>query len=175
MVLQALNNLSDDHAEFQIRDRLSLMRFLDLGLEDTVPDAKTIWLFREHLTEARAMDDLFARFDKHLTKSGYIDMGGQIIDATIVATPKQRNTDGEKADIKAGKVLQAWKDKLAKLRQKGRDARWTVKYSRAKQKPDGSKHAIDIAIPAFGYKNLCRHLPSPWADPAMKELQRIKL
>lgn len=153
LVLQALYNLSDDQAEFQIRDRLSFMRFLGLGLEDTVPDAKTIWLFREHLTEARAMDNLFARFDKHLTKSGYMAVGGQIVDATIVAAPKQRNTDGEKADIKAGKVPQAWKEKPAKLRQKDRDARWTVKYSKAKQKPDGSKHAIDIAIPAFGYKN----------------------
>lgn len=153
LVLQALYNLSDDRCEYQIRDRLSFMRFLGLGLEDAVPDAKTIWLFREHLTEARAIDNLFARFDKHLARSGYLAMGGQIVDATIVAAPKQRNTNGEKADIKAGKVPQAWKDKPAKLAQKDRDARWTVKYSKAKQKPDGSKHAIDIAIPAFGYKN----------------------
>ena len=80
-------------------------------------------------------------------------MGGQIVDASIVSAPKQRNTDGEKADIKAGKTPQAWKDKPAKLAQKDRDARWTVKYTKAKQKPDGSKHAVDIAIPAFGYKS----------------------
>ena len=153
LVLQALYNLSDDRCEYQIRDRLSFMRFLGLSLEDAVPDAKTIWLFREHLTEARSIDKLFARFDKHLARSGYLAMGGQIVDATIVAAPKQRNTNGEKADIKAGKVPHAWKDKPAKLAQKDRDARWTVKYSKAKQKPDGSKHAIDIAIPAFGYKN----------------------
>ena len=153
LVLQALYNLSDDRCEYQIRDRLSFMRFLGLSLEDAVPDAKTIWLFREHLTEARSIDNLFARFDKHLARSGYLAMGGQIVDATIVVAPKQRNTDGEKADIKAGMVPQAWKDKPAKLAQKDRDARWTVKYSKAKQKPDGSKHAIDIAIPAFGYKN----------------------
>ena len=126
---------------------------MGLGLGDKVPDAKTIWLFREHLTQGRAIEKLFTRFDKHLAKSGYLAMGGQIVDATIVAAPKQRNTDGEKADIKAGMVPQAWKDKPAKLAQKDRDARWTVKYSKAKQKPDGSKHAIDIAIPAFGYKN----------------------
>ena len=64
----------------------------------------------------------------------------------------KRNTDGDKADIKAGMVPQSWKDKPAKLAQKDRDARWTVKYSKAKQKPDGSKHAIDIAVPAFGFK-----------------------
>ncbi len=153
MVLQALYSLSDDQAEFVINDRLSFMRFLGLSLGDKVPDAKTIWLFREHLTQARALDNLFTRFDKHLAKSGYLAMGGQIVDATIVAAPKQRNSDGEKADIKAGKVPEGWKGKPAKLRQKDRDARWTVKYSKAKLKPDGSKHAIDIAIPAFGYKN----------------------
>ncbi len=153
MVLQALYNLGDDQTEFLINDRLSFMRFLGLGLEDTVPDATTIWLFREHLTQARTVETLFARFDKHLAKSGYLAMGGQIVDATIVAAPKQRNTDGEKADIKAGKVPQGWKDNPAKLAQKDRDARWTVKFSKAKPKADGSKHAIDIAIPAFGYKN----------------------
>ncbi|TJW49566.1 MAG: transposase, partial [Mesorhizobium sp.] len=54
MVLQALYSLSDDQAEFQIQDRLSFRRFLRLGLGDKVPDVKTIWLFREHLTQARA-------------------------------------------------------------------------------------------------------------------------
>ena len=40
----------------QIRDRLSFLRFLGLGLGDPVPDAKTIWLFREQLTRAGAID-----------------------------------------------------------------------------------------------------------------------
>ncbi|QND69598.1 IS5 family transposase (plasmid) [Mesorhizobium loti] len=153
MVLQALYGLSDDQAEFQIQDRLSFMRFLGLGLGDRVPDAKTIWLFREHLTQAGAVDNLFARFDKHLGKAGYLAMGGQIVDATIVAAPKQRNTDAEKTDIKAGKVPDEWKDKPAKLRQKDRDARWTVKFSKAKMAEDGKVQQRDIAIPAFGYKN----------------------
>ncbi|RWB09338.1 MAG: transposase [Mesorhizobium sp.] len=130
MVLQALYSMSDDQAEFQIQDRLSFMRSLALGLGDRVPDAKTIWLLREHLTQARAVENLFARFDKHLTKARYLAMGGQIVDAMIVAVPKQRNTDAEKADIKAGKVPDAWKGNPAKLRQKDQDARWTVKFSR---------------------------------------------
>lgn len=153
MILQALYGLSDDQAEFQIQDRLSFMRFLGLGLDDKVPDAKTIWLFREHLTQAWAVENLFARFDKHLTKAGYLAMGGQIVDATIVAAPKQRNTDAEKAEIKAGKVPDAWKEKPAKLRQKDRDARWTVKFSKAKAAEEGKAQQRDIAIPAFGYKN----------------------
>ncbi|WP_425476052.1 transposase [Mesorhizobium yinganensis] len=154
LVLQALYSLSDDQAEFQIMDRRTFGRFLGLlDAGDRVPDAETIWLFREHLTQARAVENLFARFDKHLTKAGYLAMGGQIVDASIVAAPKQRNTDAEKADIKAGKVPDAWKDKPAKLRQKDRDARWTVKFSKAKAAEDGKPQQRDIAIPAFGYKN----------------------
>lgn len=153
LVLQALYNLSDDQAEFMIQDRLSFMRFLGLGLSDRVPDAKTIWLFREHLAQARAVENLFARFDKHLAKSGYLAMGGQIVDATIVAAPKQRNTEGEKADIKAGKIPEDWTEQPAKLRQKDRDARWTVKFSKAKANEAGKTKQRDIAVPAFGYKN----------------------
>lgn len=159
LVLQALYNLSDDQAEFQIQDRLSFMRFVGLGLADKVPDAKTIWLFREHLVEAGAIQNLFARFDKHLAKAGYLAMGGQIVDATIIAAPKQRNTEDEKAAIKAGEVPEAWKDKPAKLRQKDRDARWTVKFSKAKPAAEGKPQHIDIAVPAFSYKN---HVSIDW-------------
>jgi Transposase domain (DUF772) len=151
MVLQALYSLSDEQAEFQIQDRLSFMRFLGLGLGDKVPDLKTIWLFREHLTQARAVENLFARFDKHLSKAGYLAMGGQIADATIVAAPRQRNSDAEKANIKEGKVPDEWQKKPAKLRQKDRDVCWTVKFSKAKVDEEGKTKQRDIAVPAFGY------------------------
>ena len=154
LVLQALYDLSDDQAEFVINDRLSFMRFIGLGLGDKVPDAKTIWLFREHLVAARAIDNLFARFDKHLSKSGYLAKGGQIVDATLIAAPKQRNSDGEKAAIKEGKTAEEiWPDEPAKAAQKDTDARWTVKFSKAKPEADGMVRQRDIAIPAFGYKN----------------------
>ncbi|MGK9086152.1 IS5 family transposase [Brucella intermedia] len=71
LVLQALYSLSDDQAEFQTQDGLSFTRFLGLGLGDKVPDAKTIWLFREHLVHAGAIENLFARFDRRLSKAGY--------------------------------------------------------------------------------------------------------
>ena len=60
LVLQALYNLSDEQTEYQVLDRLSFMRFLGFELHDTVPDARTIWLFREQLTEANAAEQLFA-------------------------------------------------------------------------------------------------------------------
>jgi transposase, IS5 family len=78
----------------------------------------------------------------------------QILDATIVPAPKQRNTDAEKAAIKEGRVPSDWKP--AKVAQKDRDARWTVKYSKVKVKPDADPRAakpVALAIPMFGYKN----------------------
>ena len=102
------------------------MRFLGFGLSDRVPDARTIWLFREKLTKAGAIGPLFERFDATLRQSGYIAMAGQIVDASLIAAPRQRNTQDEKA-IKDGRIPDDWKDKPAKLRQKDRDARWTVK------------------------------------------------
>ena len=157
LILQAAHGLSDERTEYLIKDRLSFMRFLGLGLADAVPDANTIWTFREALTRARmtgkpAIEVLFKAYEAALTKAGFLAMGGQIIDASIVAAPKQRNTDGEKRDIKAGRIPEAWKDKPAKLAQKDRDARWTVKWSKAKPADDGSPR-VDLAIPAFGYKN----------------------
>ena len=153
LVIQAANNLSDERAEFLINDRLSFMRFLGLTLADRVPDARTIWLFREKLTKAGAIKPLFERFDTVLREAGYIAMGGQIVDAALIAAPKQRNTADEKAAINQGRIPEAWKAKPAKLRQKDRDARWTVKFSKAKQRADGTKPATDIAIPTFGYQN----------------------
>src|SRR6267142_1664127 len=78
VVLQSLYNLSDEQTEFLIRDRLSFMRFLDLGLEDAVPDATTIWLFREALVESGLIDKLFDRFSQHLRVKGYIARGSQV-------------------------------------------------------------------------------------------------
>jgi len=153
LVIQAANNLSDERAEFLINDRLSFMRFLGLSLSDRVPDARTMWLFRERLTKAGAINALFDRFDTALRAAGYIAMSGQIVDASLIAAPRQHNTDDEKKAIKEGRIPDSWGDKPAKLRQKDRDARWTVKFTKAKPREDGSLPSVDLAIPVFGYQN----------------------
>jgi transposase, IS5 family len=56
LVLQTLYTLSDDQTEYQLKDRLSFMRFVGLALHDAVPDAKTIWLYREQLARAGAAE-----------------------------------------------------------------------------------------------------------------------
>lgn len=94
LVLQRMNNLSDDRLEYQVRDRLSFMRFLGLDLAGVVPDAKTLWAFREELKENHLIDRLFARFDECLraleVALEVALKSGQIIDATFVSMPKQR-------------------------------------------------------------------------------------
>jgi transposase, IS5 family len=131
VVLAALYNLSDEQLEIQVRDRLSFMRFLDLGLHDPVPDATTIWLFREALVEAKLIDKLFELFDRHLAGKGYIARGGQIIDATIVSAPKQRNSREENETVKCGETPKDWEQKPAKNAQKDTDARWTKKHGKS--------------------------------------------
>ena len=137
IVLCELYNLSDEQFEYQLRDRLSFMRFLGLGLEDRVPDATTVWLYREQLVQAEVVGELFDAFDAHLKAQGWLAMGGQMIDASIVPVPKQRNGRDENAAIKAGETPKGWDDKPARRRQKDTDARWTKKH--------GKSH--------YGYKN----------------------
>ena len=87
LVLQSLYNLSDDAVEYQVRDRLSFMRFLGLSIGDRVPDAKTVWLFREQLGEAKLVKRLFKKFDRYLREQGFKARKGQIVDASIVSVP----------------------------------------------------------------------------------------
>jgi IS5 family transposase len=113
------------------------MRFLGLELHHAVPDATTIWLFREALVKAGKIDALFDLLKQHLEAKGFIARGGQIIDATIVEAPKQRNTREENEQVKNGETPEAWEKKPAKNRQKDKDARWTKKHGKS----------------YFGYKN----------------------
>src|SRR6201988_1196731 len=70
LVIAAMDNLSDERAEFLINDRMSFMRFLGLTLADRVPDARAIWLFREKLTKAWAIEPLFAALRRGATGVG---------------------------------------------------------------------------------------------------------
>ena len=137
LVLQSLYNLSDAQAEYQVRDRLSFTRFLELGIEDRIPDGTTLWLFREKLAKAGLIEKLFAQFGRHLEAKGYIARGGQMVDATIVPVPRQRNSREDNETVKAGKTPAEWEKKPAKNRQKDKDARWTKKHNKS----------------FFGYKN----------------------
>lgn len=129
LILQSLYNLADEQLEFQVRDRLSFMRFLGLGVEDRVPDATTVWRFREDLKELNLIERLFHRFGTHLEREGLQARSGQIIDASIVRAPIQRNSRDENQRIKQGEVPEDWND--AKREQKDVEARWTKKHGKS--------------------------------------------
>ncbi len=127
LILQRYYNLSDEQTEFQIRDRLSFMDFLGLRIGDRIPDAKTIWLFKERLSESNLAQILFDTFTQKLIKNGIVAKEGSIVDATFVTVPKQRNTREENSQIKKGKTPQSFKNNPNKKAQKDCDARWTKK------------------------------------------------
>lgn len=127
LVLQHLYNLSDEELEFQIRDRSTFMRFLGLQPEATTPDRNTIWDFRELLVKADMGKSLFVDFELHLQEKGYSARKGQIVDASFVEAPRQRNSREENEAIKKGEVPPTLSQNRACLRQKDLDARWTKK------------------------------------------------
>ena len=112
--------------------------------------------YREQLVRAGALKRLFARFDRVLREKGYLAMGGQIVDATIIEARRPRLTQAEKETIKGGGVPAEWKP--ARRAQIDRDGRWTLKRGKKRQGPaagGGQKRAMlsELVIPAFGYKN----------------------
>ena len=135
LVIQDLFGLSDDQLEYQIEDRRSFQRFLGLNKHERSPDAKTFWLFKERLTKGDLIKELFTDFHHQLNCSGYIARKGQIVDASIVPAPIQRNSRDENQQIKAGDVPADWSEN--KKRQKDTEACWTKKHGKS----------------YFGYKN----------------------
>ena len=139
LVLQRMYNLSDEQAEYQIIDRLSFKNFLGLASGDKVPDARTIWAFKEQLVKKNIFGLLFDDFDKFLREKKLILNQGVIIDGSFVEVPRQRNSREENKAIKAGHGDGLWagEEEKNKRRHKDTDARWGQK--------GGQNH--------YGYKN----------------------
>jgi IS5 family transposase len=134
LVIQKYSNLSDEKTEYAILNDLTFMRFLGLHFNDNVPDARTIWLFREKLQE-NVHSLLFEKLNEMISSHGLRAKEGQIIDATFVQTPKQHMSKKEYTTIKQGKTPEEWSTK--KTIHKDKDARYTKK---------GNKNY-------YGYKN----------------------
>ena len=137
IILQRYFNISDDQTEFQIKDRLSFMDFLNLELSDKIPDAKTIWFFKDQLCKKGLTEKLFDLFTVTLNSKGIIAKEGSMVDASFVDVPKQRNNREDNTVIKKGAVPISLAKNKYKLAQKDTDARWITKYN--------ERH--------FGYKN----------------------
>jgi len=188
LVLQSLYNISDAEMERQMLDRLTFMRFLGLGIGSRIPDEKTIWLFRDQLKQSALFDALFKQFDGFLRGAGFEAKKGQIVDASIVETPRQRNTREENEKIKKGEKIEDWKE--AKRRQKDVDARWTEKndktfygyknhiqvdvkhkFIRSYDVTDASVHDSNVFFPLLDPDNTSADV---WADSAYRSGETIE-
>jgi len=137
LILQRYYNLSDDQIEYQINDRMSFMRFLNLTISDDIPDSKTVWNFREQMVNLKLVDVVFDLFLKELEQLGLVVNEGKIIDASFIEVPKQRNSREENKQIKNGETPNSFDENPNKKEQKDLDARWTKKNN----------------VSYYGYKN----------------------
>ncbi len=138
VILQRYYNLSDDQIEYQINDRMSFMRFLNLTISDDIPDSKTVWNFREQMVNLNLVDVVFDLFLKELGQLGLIVNEGKIVDASFIEVPKQRNSREENKQIKNGETPKSFDENPNKKEQKDLDARrWTKKNN----------------VSHYGYKN----------------------
>ena len=135
LIFQSLHNLGDEDTERELLKNLLARRFVGLSGRQFGPDFTTIWRFRDALTRAGVLEALHEAFHKQLDDMGFQASKGQIVDASIVPAPKQRNSRKENEAIKAGNPPADWSE--AKRRQKDVDARWTKKNEQSH----------------FGYKN----------------------
>ena len=136
-VRQRYYNLSDEQTEYQLHARLSFQKLLGRTLSDSVPDQKTIGLFRDVLIRRGQVKPLFRRFEKHLHDAGLMGREGKMIDASCMDGPRQRNSREENEAIKQGKVPESFQQKENRMEQKDVAAR-------------GAKQGEDVHD---GYKN----------------------
>lgn len=127
LILQRYYGLGDTQIEYQILDRLSFKKFLGLESGDKVPDEKTVWLFRENITNIGLVEIIFKQFTEFLESKNLIMNEGKMVDASFTVAPRQRNTKEENTKIKEGNGNELWNDQPNKKRHKDIDARWTKK------------------------------------------------
>lgn len=127
LILQRYYGLGDKQIEYQIIDRISFKNFLGLETGDKIPDEKTVWAYRESLTNEGLVEELFNQFKNYLETKELIFNEGQLVDASFTIAPRQRNTREENEKIKNGEGNDLWNDKPHKKCHKDIDARWTQK------------------------------------------------
>jgi IS5 family transposase len=128
--LQSLYNLSDEECEHQVLDRMSFQRFCRVDGLLNIPDARTLWMFKQRLAKGslggRA---IFDTVSLQLQQHGYIPRGGQIVDASIVQAPITQANSQEREALNQGEAPQGWSKK--RLKHTDRDARWTKKHGKS--------------------------------------------
>ena len=85
---------------------------------NSIPDAPTVFFFRERLRKAGVIEELIELFEAYLRSQDLQARGGQIIEATLVPVPKHRNTREENKEIKAGRLPEAWDENPDRVQQR---------------------------------------------------------
>ncbi|HFD12962.1 MAG TPA: transposase [Crenotrichaceae bacterium] len=129
LVLQQLYGISDEGLEYQLLDRLSFQRFCSLRDSSSIPDARTIWAFRERSYKAGGANVLFEAVQHQLQQYGFHACGGQIIDASLVKALIHHVRKNEKKSRKKAQIPSGWN--TARQRQKNTDASWTKKQGKS--------------------------------------------
>ena len=91
----------------ELRGRRSLLQCLDL-IESSIPDARTIWLFRDSLAQAGAGTLVYEQVQQPLQQHGYVARCGQIVDASLLQAPVQRNKREEADTVGEGMMPLSW-------------------------------------------------------------------
>lgn len=130
LFIQSLYNLSDEDCEYQVLDRMSFQHFCRLDGALHIPDARTLWSFKQRLVQGglggRA---IFDEVSQQLQRHGYIPRGGQIVDASIVQAPITQANKDEREALNDGRAPEGWSTK--RLQHTDRDARWTKKHGKS--------------------------------------------
>jgi IS5 family transposase len=83
LVLQSWYGLADEMVEEECRDRLKFQNFL--GYPSSVPDAKTIWLFKERIAKEDVKErELWAELQSQLGRYRVAVKKGQMKDAVLI-------------------------------------------------------------------------------------------
>ena len=130
--------LSDESVEDMANSNLHVMRFLDLALEDDVPDHSVLSRFRTQLTKANAWDSLLSEVDRQIQSLNVSVSSGCHVDASITHSPRKPKTkptyeivnDQDERDDEPDAQAQM---KVIEVMQPGVDseARWTKKGGKA--------------------------------------------
>jgi IS5 family transposase len=86
------------------------------------------------------------------SRSEWLAMGGQIVDAILIESRRPRLTKAEKDILKGGGASSEWKP--ARRAEIDRDGRWTIRRGRQRETPtDGHECQPEVAAPMFGHKD----------------------
>ncbi len=106
-------------------------------------------------------------FAPALAAAGFLAMrAGQIIDASIVAAFEAAQHRGREATSRKAAFRRNGRRSRPSSRQKDRDARWTVKYTKAKPSADGAPRLISRS--RLRREEPYRHRPPASPDPPLE-------